>query len=87
VRDALRRSRKPATLKKRKAPMKTPLNIWLTWFVFLLLLDVLFPFYLLVDVPNVKGSFLFWICWTLLAIASMFAIFLRWRDDPAADRK
>jgi hypothetical protein len=67
--------------------MKTPLNIWLTWFVFLLLLDVLFPFYLLVDVPNVKGSFLFWICWTLLAIASMFAIFLRWRDDPAADRK
>ena len=67
--------------------MNKSLRFWLIWFTFLLLLDVLFPFYLLVDIPRVKGSFLFWTCWTLVAIGSMFIIFLRWRDDPTADRE
>jgi hypothetical protein len=66
--------------------MNHSLRFWLIWFVFLLLLDVLFPFYLLVDIPHAKGSFLFWTCWTLLAIGSMFMVFLRWRDDPGEDR-
>lgn len=66
--------------------MKNTLRYWLIWFVLLLLLDVLFPFYLLVDIPHVAGSFLFWTCWTLLAIGSMFIIFLRWRDDPTVNK-
>ena len=65
--------------------MNKALRFWLIWFAFLLLLDVLIPFTLLVDIPQVKGSFLFWTCWTLVAIGSMFIIFFRWRDDPTAD--
>ena len=65
--------------------MNKSLRLWIIWFVFLLLVGVLFPFYLLVDVANVKGSFLFWTCWTLVATGSMFVIFLRWRNDPSAE--
>ena len=67
--------------------MTQSLRIWLIWFAILLLLDVLFPFFLLVEIPHIKGSFLFWTCWTVLAIGSMFIIFLRWRDAPAADMR
>lgn len=56
------------------------------WFGFLLLLDVLFPFFLLVDIAHAKGSLLFWTCWTLLSIGSIFTVFLRWRDDPTEER-
>ena len=66
--------------------MSNALRFWIIWFVLLLVLDVLVPFYLLVDIPHVKGSFLFWTCWTLLAIGSMFAVFLRWQDDPGENR-
>ena len=65
--------------------MNKRLRYWLIWFIFLLLLDVLFPYYLLADIPHLKGSFLFWACWTLLAIGSMFMIFLRWQDDAAVN--
>ena len=67
--------------------MKNSLRFWLMWFGFLLLLDVLFPFYLLVDIAHAKGSFLFWICWTLLSIGSIFIVFLRWREDPNEERR
>lgn len=67
--------------------MKNSLRLWLMWFGFLLLLDVLFPFYLLVDIAHAKGSFLFWTCWTLLSIGSIFTVFLRWRDDPTEERR
>ncbi len=65
--------------------MNNRLYFWLIWFGVLLLIDVLFPFYLLVDVPHVKGSFLFWTCWTLVAIGSMFIIFLKWQDTPTGE--
>jgi hypothetical protein len=54
---------------------------WVCWFVFLFILDFTIPFYLLKNVPTVMGSFLFWVIWMLVAIASMFIIFLRWRED------
>ena len=44
-------------------------------------LDFLIPFHYLCDVPRLSGSFLFWIVWVLVAIASMFVLFIRWRDD------
>ena len=67
--------------------MHNALRFWLIWFAFLLLLDVLVPFYLLSDIPHAGGSFFFWACWTVVAIGSMFVVFLKWRDDPAADRQ
>ena len=64
--------------------MRHSLRFWTIWFAFLLVLDVLFPFYLLIDVAHARGSFFFWTVWTLLAIGSMFAVFIRWRDNPTA---
>jgi hypothetical protein len=55
---------------------------WLCWFLFLFVLDFTIPFFLLKDVPTITGSFLFWVIWILMAIGSMFVIFLQWRDDP-----
>jgi len=54
---------------------------WVCWFVFLFILDFTIPFYVLKNVPTVMGSFLFWVIWMLVAIASMFIIFLRWKED------
>jgi len=54
---------------------------WGCWFVFLFLIDFIVPFFLLADVPKLWGSFLFWIAWILVAIASMFIIFLNWQED------
>jgi len=53
---------------------------WMAWFFFLFLLDFTIPFFWLKDVPEVAGSFFFWVLWILVAIASMFVIFLRWRE-------
>lgn len=53
---------------------------WIAWFLFLLLLDFVIPFVWLKNVPNITGSFLFWIVWISVAIGSMFLIFLRWRE-------
>ena len=60
--------------------MQKSLALWITWFVFLLLLNFYLPFVVLVDVPNLSGSFLFWVIWVIVAIVSMFIIFLKWRD-------
>jgi len=52
---------------------------WLMWFIFLFFLDLVVPFTWLSHVQKVTGAFLFWILWTIVALASMFAIFLKWR--------
>ena len=54
--------------------------IWLIWFLFLFLVDFIVPFTWLSQVQKVTGVFLFWIIWTLVAIVSMFVIFLGWRE-------
>ena len=54
---------------------------WIGWFLFLFLLDFLIPFYYLSKIPRLSGSFLFWIIWILVAIVSMFVMFLQWRDN------
>ena len=60
--------------------MGRALRLWVCWFVFLLVIDFIIPFTALKDVSKVTGSFLFWIVWIVVAIASMFVIFLRWKD-------
>jgi len=54
--------------------------VWLIWFLFLFLVDFIVPFAWLSTIQKVTGAFLFWIIWTLVAIVSMFVIFLRWRE-------
>lgn len=54
---------------------------WVTWFVFLLVLDFIFPFLILKNYPTLTASFLFWVLWVIVAIASMFIIFLRWQEN------
>ncbi len=54
---------------------------WAGWFLLLIAIDFYVPYRLLQDVPGISGSFLFWTIWILVAIASMFVMFLRWRDD------
>ena len=53
---------------------------WVCWFIVLFVADFTIPFHALKDVGKVSGSFLFWIIWVVIAIASMFVIFLRWRE-------
>jgi hypothetical protein len=60
--------------------MKKALWPWVCWFLFLFGVDFVVPFGVLEDVPKATGSFLFWIIWIIVAIASMFAIFLQWQD-------
>ena len=61
--------------------------IWLAWFGFLMVLNFTVPFTLLSDVPHLRGSFLFWVIWGVVAISSMFVMFLGWREsDPSAQR-
>jgi uncharacterized membrane protein YhaH (DUF805 family) len=54
---------------------------WIGWFLFLFLLDFLIPFEYLTKIARLSGSFLFWIIWIVVATASMFVMFLRWRDN------
>ena len=54
---------------------------WIAWFLFLFALDFTIPFIGFKHIPKVTGSFLFWILWVVVAIASMFLIFFRWREN------
>jgi hypothetical protein len=54
--------------------------LWLIWFLFLFVVDFLVPFTWLSQVQKITGALLFWIIWTLVAIISMFVIFLGWRE-------
>ncbi len=53
---------------------------WAGWFLFLFVVDFSVPFLFFRGIPTLAGSFLFWVVWTLVAMASMFAIFLPWRE-------
>ena len=53
---------------------------WVLWFIVLFIVDFTIPFHQLKGIQKVQGSFLFWIIWMAIAIVSMFAIFLRWRE-------
>jgi len=55
---------------------------WAAWFIFLIILDFSVPFLCFKHVPKVTGSFLFWVTWILVAIVSMFLIFLKWNEPP-----
>jgi drug/metabolite transporter (DMT)-like permease len=61
--------------------MQKSFVLWVIWFVFLFILDFFIPFFLLTDVPALKGSFLFWIIWILVAVVSMFIMFLPWQEN------
>lgn len=60
--------------------MERSLGNWGLWFLFLFVLDFSIPFLVFHNRPTLAGSFLFWTVWVVIAIISMFAIFLRWRD-------
>lgn len=59
---------------------------WVAWFLFLFVLDFTIPFIGFKHVPTVTGSFLFWTLWIVVAIASMFLIFSRWRENHGNDK-
>jgi len=61
--------------------MQKSFVLWVIWFVFLFILDFFIPFFLLTDVPTLKGSFLFWMVWILVAVVSMFIMFLPWQEN------
>jgi hypothetical protein len=61
--------------------MQKSFVIWVVWFVFLFILDFWVPFFILTDVPALRGSFLFWIVWIVVAIVSMFILFLKWQEN------
>lgn len=46
----------------------------------LLIADIVFPWYVLSGQASFAGAFLFWVVWIIIAIASMFVFFLRWRE-------
>jgi len=50
------------------------------WLCLLLALDIVIPWYVLGGYARFTGAFLFWVVWTAIAIASMFVLFLRWRE-------
>jgi len=50
------------------------------WLGGLLIADIVFPWYVLGSHARFTGAFLFWVVWTVVAIASMFVFFLRWRE-------
>jgi hypothetical protein len=50
------------------------------WLALLVVVDLLFPWGMVGATPHFSGAFLFWVLWTLIAIASMFVLFLRWRE-------
>ena len=61
--------------------MQKSFVLWVIWFVFLFILDFFIPFFLVTDVPALKGSFLFWMVWILVAVVSMFIMFLPWQEN------
>jgi hypothetical protein len=66
--------------------MKRAFWVWLSWFLFLFIVDFVIPFRFLNNVKRVTGSFLFWIVWILVAIISMFVIVNKWKDPEQFNR-
>lgn len=59
---------------------------WAGWFLFLFVVDFSVPFLFLRDISTLAGSFLFWVVWAMVAMASMFAIFLPWRKPKSPNQ-
>ena len=55
----------------------------LTWLGFLVVLDIVVPWFLLSSVARITGAFLFWIIWAVVAITSAFLIFSEWQEVEA----
>ena len=51
-----------------------------TWLVFLVVLDIVIPWFVLTRVEKMSGAFLFWTIWAAVDIAGAFVIFLKWRE-------
>jgi len=60
---------------------------WLAWFGILLILNFTLPFTALSNIPSLYGSFLFWVVWGLVAIISMFFMFLGWREKDHSGQR
>ena len=54
-------------------------RLW-AWLGFLLVLDIVLPWFVLTRVEQMRGAFLFWSLWAAVAVATAFAVFLRWRE-------
>jgi len=54
--------------------------VWLGWFIFLLVLDLVIPWVVLSSAPKTSGALLFWPVWALVAIISCFMLFLKWKE-------
>lgn len=50
------------------------------WLGFLVVLDVIIPWYVLSHVEKMSGAFLFWTIWAAVVVASVFIILRRWRE-------
>ena len=50
------------------------------WLAFLVGVDLVFPWGVVGATPRFAGAFLFWVVWTAVGVASMFVLFLRWRE-------
>ncbi len=50
------------------------------WLAVLVALDLVVPWVVLGNEGRFLGAFLFWVVWTVVAIASMFLLLLRWRE-------
>ena len=59
--------------------MKRSFWVWVGWFIFLLVLDLVIPWAVLSSVPRTTGALLFWPIWALAAIVSCFMLFLNWK--------
>jgi len=54
-------------------------RLW-AWLGFLLVLDIVLPWFVLTHVEQMRGAFLFWTLWAAAAVATAFVVFLRWRE-------
>jgi len=54
-------------------------RLW-AWLGFLLVLDIVLPWFVLTRVEQMRGAFLFWSLWAAVAVVTAFAVFLRWRE-------
>mgnify|MGYP001132842664 CR=1 FL=1 len=50
------------------------------WLAFLVVVDLVLPWRVIGASGRFTGPFLFWVLWTVVAITSMFVLFLRWRE-------
>jgi len=54
-------------------------RLW-AWLGFLLVLDIVLPWFVLTRVEQMRGAFLFWSLWAAVAVATAFVVLLRWRE-------